>query len=134
MNKMIKSVEEAISSQNILAKEILNNNLKPALLDKYKALGEELAIIKSDFMCESCESQENLTIHHLIKRDNKQVLPIQRYLTQRRYYKNICVLCIKCHGKVDEGRKNPIINGNSNILKKDKFDKIKKMYQLEDVK
>jgi len=109
----------------LLEVEIRNNNLKPALLDKYKILGEEIALIKAEFKCENCEEKERLTIHHLISRKNKMVVPLPKYLTQRRFYMNIIILCNKCHSLVD-GQVQPL----NHTLTEETINKIKKQFGI----
>lgn len=126
MGNKPSTIEEAIKQQHLLEAEIRNNNLKPALFDKYKILGEEIAIIKSGFKCENCEETENLTIHHLISRKNKLILPLQKYYAQRRFYKNISLLCNKCHHLIDNG-----LGFNAKSLKKETIDKIKEQFEIK---
>lgn len=56
--------------------------------------------------CEKCDTEENLTVHHVFTRRLKQFMPFNRYLTQRYYWKNIIVLCIKCHTEYHSSEKD----------------------------
>ena len=129
-NKKPQTVEEAIRQQHILEEEIRNSNLKPALLDKYKILGEEIALIKSDFKCENCEKTEELTYHHLISRRNKMVLPLQKYFAQRRFYQNIIILCSKCHFLVDNNGVSIDRKPSLATLKQETINKTKKQFNI----
>ena len=124
ISKLPRTIEEAIEQQRILSNEILNNNLKPVLLDKYKILGEEISLIIADYKCENCSVQKELTYHHLISRVNKQVIPLQKYLAQRRNYRNMSVLCRKCHALVD----GEFVNKNK-FLSEQYINQVKKRYE-----
>lgn len=131
MSKKPNTLEDAIKQHGILNFEITNNNLKPALLDKYKILGEEIALLKSNFQCENCDTKEGLTFHHLINRKNKIVMPLQKYYSQRRFWANIMVLCNKCHELVDGQSRT----GNSKlarqVLSNDTIEKTKKQFNIQ---
>ena len=54
----------------------------------------QACLVKCKHRCQICGlyADENLQIHHIIKR---------RYKTTRWYYKNGCALCHKCHSEVE---------------------------------
>jgi len=83
----------------ILRKEYNFGNNKEAL-DKYQILGRELVLIYSGFKCEKCGCSNNLTIHHMITRDNKQFVPFFKYYAQRNYFNSLVVLCKSHHNEL----------------------------------
>ena len=100
MNKLEKSIE----LQDRLGKELFKQNPEDFSKDqrtpKYVALGEEIAIAISGLKCEGCVSPEKLTIHHIIEKKNKHILPKNKYVVQRYSFRNIAVLCFTCHKKI----------------------------------
>ncbi len=61
----------------------------------------KLALYYADFKCESCAKDKTLTIHHMVRRDNRKFVMFCKYLASRYYFFNIAILCSKCHNKVD---------------------------------
>lgn len=64
-----------------------------------KNLAKELSLVCCEFKC-SCGSEERLSWHHLITRENKNFMPFNKYVLVRHYYGNIIILCWDCHNKV----------------------------------
>ncbi|MEK6879429.1 MAG: hypothetical protein AABY22_07475, partial [Nanoarchaeota archaeon] len=137
-----KKLKHAIHEHKILAKEIADGKftkditlenveqiqvgLVPAI-SKYVILGEEIALVLANFRCETpgCNNEGDLTIHHLINRKNKYIIPFNKYISQRHYFFGISVLCIEHHSIID----------NYPLLKKDsisqkKIDEIRKKYEI----
>ena len=115
--KLISRVEE-----EIIVKENYGF-LKP--IDK-TAL--KLCLYLADFKCqyEGCNSEENLTTHHLIKKSNRRIMPKLIYITQRHYWANQVILCKKHHSKVDGLNEND----KDNILAKKLIKKIRKAFEV----
>ena len=102
-------------------KYTLENNSEA--IAKYEITGEILALINSGYKCECCETNIKLTLHHLVLRKNKVIIPQRKYLTQRRFFKNIIVLCVNCHNKIDH------CGTNGNIIEHKKIENINQKYQ-----
>lgn len=62
---------------------------------------QRVILAVADFKCQNpkCLSEENLQVHHLIMRKAKDFMDFWRYASQRHYWANQIILCIKCHKK-----------------------------------
>lgn len=87
---------------------------------------EELCLVYADFKCEKCGSEENLTFHHLIGREIKDMTNYWKYITQRHYWANILVLCSDCHREVHGFSDEMLQLAISSI----KINKVKKKYGI----
>jgi 5-methylcytosine-specific restriction endonuclease McrA len=67
--------------------------------------GDILALVRANFKCEKpgCDSDEDLTFHHLIQRKTKAYLPEYIYYPQRHFFANRVVLCKNHHAEADGG-------------------------------
>jgi 5-methylcytosine-specific restriction endonuclease McrA len=97
----------------------------PRKIILYKRLNIELAIISSKFCCHKCQSNKNITFHHLIGRVEKQFTNWRHYFLQRNHYKNIIVLCMDCHNERNE------IGLKFNVVKDDDKEKVKPLSLLK---
>lgn len=68
-------------------------------LNTLKRLNKKICLIKANFKCECCSRDDDLTLHHLIVTRVKNYTNFNKYLILRNNYKNIIVLCRKCHMK-----------------------------------
>jgi 5-methylcytosine-specific restriction endonuclease McrA len=67
------------------------------IIGAIESTGKKITILVSNFKCQKCKTEENLTIHHLILRYAKEFMGFWRYASQRYYWANMIVLCKKCH-------------------------------------
>jgi len=120
-------IEKKIGLQKKLIGEyIKTKNTK--LLIPISKLGEEAILLISNLKCEKCGSENNLTIHHIITKQYKWLGV--RYETQRKFYANLIVLCIKCHHelhKAIEINTMKAISQDTINKVKEKFEKSKKV-------
>jgi|WetSurMetagenome_2_1015567.scaffolds.fasta_scaffold321787_1 hypothetical protein len=70
-------------------------------LAKIDGTAVEVALFLADYKCEACHADKELTIHHLVRRDNKAFMSFAKYIRQRHCYYNQAILCGSCHDKVD---------------------------------
>ena len=107
-------------------REELSNKDKYYKIKKVKNQGRELAMVKAGFKCQKCGCENNLSFHHLIMRKAKEYMPFEQYITQRNYWANIIVLCLRhheeYHNNVDRGEtaiplSNPIPQSYIDTLK-----------------
>ena len=61
-----------------------------------------LCLYHSNFCCENCSSENDLTIHHLIERRNRHFMDYSKYLKQRHYFGNQIILCAECHCAIEK--------------------------------
>lgn len=75
------------------------------LIREAEITGDILALVRANFKCESpgCESDEDLTFHHVIRRKERHYLPEYIYYPQRHFFANRVVLCRKHHAEADGG-------------------------------
>lgn len=92
--------------------------------------GEELALVYSQFKCESCGSEDNLQSHHLIQKNIKPFINSTKYIVQRFYWSNICILCNKCHARFHGFNEKKFVD-SSICISKDKIYKVKKLYKMD---
>ena len=62
---------------------------------------KEIALFMADYKCEGCGTEELLTLHHLVPRGNRSVLPFNRLFKQRHTTGNLSILCVSCHRKAE---------------------------------
>ena len=125
-------IQETIKQHKQLARLIadkkytLKDNEKA--IHKYIITGEKIALVLSKFKCENekCKAKEKLTLHHLVKRDNRKYVPPNKYLVQRHYFFSITVLCSECHNKL-----NGVEYVDSKTISQRKIKKLKKDYGLK---
>jgi len=70
---------------------------KNALFTPVMKSGKELALALARLKCEKTGSSNNLQFHHLVGRQNKNIMPFYKYATQRHYWANMVVLSQKHH-------------------------------------
>jgi len=97
-------IEQLIKKHKVVTREVADGTFtydnNPKAIDFLQISGEIIAMELAKYQCESCKVKENLTIHHLITRNNKGTVPDNKYFSQRRYFFNICILCNNCHAKI----------------------------------
>lgn len=92
-----------------------------AILSK---LSKELSLVHSQFKCEKCKRDYNLTYHHCITRSYKTFLDFWKYVSMRHYWNNIIILCKDCHdlihlvNRTDSEGLETISDGTINRIKK----------------
>jgi hypothetical protein len=91
--------------------------------------GEELALVYADFKCECCGDENNLQFHHLIQRNVKPFINSTKYIIQRYYWSNLCILCNICHAKFHGFSQKKFI-AESLCIEKQKINKVKGLYKL----
>lgn len=97
-------------------------------LDRAKEIGLKLLLFVNNYCCEKCETPTNLTIHHLIGRNTREWMCLDKYIRQRHYFDNQLLLCVDCHAIVHnfgKGWKIGTINGQC-VISQEKIDKIRK--------
>jgi hypothetical protein len=94
--------------------------------------GEELALVYADFRCECCGNQDNLQFHHLIQKNIRPFINSSKYISQRHYWSNLCILCNICHAKF-HGFSLKRFLVDSICIEKQKINKVKELYKIEDV-
>lgn len=107
---------------------MLNEQNHKWLVPKIVVDMEKLVLFYSSFACQRCNNKNNLTFHHLIRRDTKSFVDFCRYLCIRYYWANLLVLCTKCHVEV-EGRHNSVAKKMLSIPPS-KIDAVKKYFEL----
>lgn len=90
---------------------------------------KELALFYSNFKCEKCGGNENLTLHHLIKRDNKKIMSKNKYAAIRHYFFNCVILCYECHSSIDY-----IDINNMKVIDNKKIERLKERFMRLDKK
>jgi len=96
---------------------------KEETIQKADITGKEFALVFYDFKCSNrkCNKETELQYHHIVTRNYKRYLPFNVYLTQRRYWANIIVLCPDCHleiHKFDEDTPKPVECISKKLLKR----------------
>jgi hypothetical protein len=94
--------------------------------------GEELALVYADFKCECCGNEDNLQTHHLIQKNTRPFINSTKYIVQRFYWSNLCILCNVCHAKFHGFSKRKFIT-ESLCIDKQKINKLKESYKLNSV-
>ena len=82
------------------------NTYRNFLLYKLKKSSQILCLYRSNYCCEICGCTENLTIHHKVKKNCRESMSAFNYFHYRWFYENQEVVCIKCHLKLHNSRKN----------------------------
>lgn len=77
-----------------------NNERNDQLIIPIQKMGEEIAIVVANFVCQKCGYYDELQIHHLITKIAREFLPIHRYVSQRYYWADMVLLCKTCHRKL----------------------------------
>jgi len=125
--KLKKTISEHKKITFLIAEGIIKkDDIKS--LGFHHITGEEICLILSDFKCEHCGSEDNLTIHHLIYKHNKKYCPTNKYYSQRFYFFNLVVLCINCHKKLHHEKRD------GGFISSKKIIQIKKEYGIKDDK
>jgi len=92
-----------------------------------------LCLYDADFKCQypGCTKDSDLTLHHLVKRNVKELISLRRYLPIRHYWGNKIILCKDHHDLVDncvpKEPNNPNIHRRDCLCKK-KINQIKKKF------
>ena len=94
--------------------------------------GEELALVYADFRCECCGKEDDLQFHHLIQKNIKSFINSTKYISQRHYWSNLCILCNICHAKF-HGFSLKRFVADSICIQKQKINKVKELYKGEDL-
>jgi len=94
--------------------------------------GGELALVYADFKCECCGNEDDLQFHHLIQRNIRPFINSTKYISQRYYWSNLCILCNVCHAKFHGFSKKRFI-AESICIDKQKINKVKELYKTEDM-
>jgi len=129
MDNQNKKFKKDLNEHKILTRLIADGKItsdNEQALACQKITGEELALYFADFKCECCKQEHDLQIHHLISRINKDIVPSNKYLSQRRYFFNLVILCNKCHNKI-HGFSSLRVNATLTA----KIDETKKRYGVE---
>lgn len=77
-----------------------NREKNDSLIIPIQKVGEEIAIVVANFVCQKCGFYDELQIHHLITKIAQEFLPTHRYVSQRYYWANMVLLCKNCHRKL----------------------------------
>jgi 5-methylcytosine-specific restriction endonuclease McrA len=114
----------------------LNDEKSLGIIGSIDFTALKLCLYYANFKCQypGCDKTDELSVHHLIKKDCKQFLDTSRYLSLRHYWNNQVILCKDHHDLVDncipkDGKKT-----SRDVLPKFKVDKIKKRFILEAAK
>lgn len=94
--------------------------------------GEELALVYADYKCESCGKEDDLQFHHLIQRNVRPFINSSKYITQRYYWSNLCILCNVCHAKF-HGFPIKRFLKESICIQKQKINKVRDLYKLKNL-
>ena len=94
--------------------------------------GEELALVYADFKCEKCGTENNLQFHHLIQKNTRPFINSTKYIIQRFYWANICILCNECHADFHGFSKKKFI-AESICISNEKINKVKELYKLSNL-
>lgn len=100
-------------------------------IGKIEKFNQIVVLAVADFKCQKCNSEENLTIHHLITRQCKKYMDFWRYASQRYYWANQIILCKDCHKKFHK-ELGVDIGEEMLVIKPVRIDKIKKMFSEEE--
>jgi 5-methylcytosine-specific restriction endonuclease McrA len=79
---------------------VYNREKRDQLIIPIQKVGEEVAIVVANFVCQKCGYFDELQIHHLITKIAQEFLPTHRYVSQRYYWANMVLLCKTCHKKL----------------------------------
>ncbi len=123
MNINKEKLKQKINQHKILIAHLWKSKDKNLLIP-IRRTREELVLVCAEFKCEKCKTEEDLQFHHLIKREIKKYTEFWKYLTQRNYFANMLLLCVKCHGEIEDRKTSKTIKTISKI----KIDKVKKKY------
>lgn len=102
-----------------------DDKIIPAIISS----GEELALVYANFKCESCDKEEDLQFHHLIQKNIKPFINSTKYITQRYYWSNLCILCNICHAKFHGFARQKFLK-ESLCISKQKINKVRDLYKL----
>jgi len=97
-------LKRALLEHKLMTRDIADNNMIiPSRIEKQRLLGQMIALALANFKCEEngCNETIKLTYHHLISTKNEKVIPYHKYISQRQYFFNIAILCLKSHAKID---------------------------------
>ncbi len=131
LSKRTMTIYEAIIEQKKMASVIGSyekmHQIDGGLKCAYSCLGTDIIMALMEFKCEKCENDEDITIHHLITRDNRLFVNPVRYFVQRHYFANMGILCIKHHSNFhgNDNLENPTLS-----LSKARIDKVKKRFGI----
>lgn len=103
-----------------------DDKIIPAIISS----GEELALVFADFRCESCGKENDLQSHHMIQRNVRPFINSTKYITQRYYWSNICILCNVCHAKFHGFAIKKFI-AESICIQKQKINKVRDLYKIK---
>jgi hypothetical protein len=102
-----------------------NEKVIPAIISS----GEELALVYAEFKCECCGNGNDLQFHHLIQKNVRPFVNSTKYICQRFYWSNLCILCNVCHAKFHGFFKTKFI-AESLCIEKQKINKVKELYKV----
>jgi hypothetical protein len=105
-----------------------DDKIIPAIISS----GEELALVYANFKCECCGAEDDLQFHHLIQKNVKPFINSTKYITQRYYWSNLCILCNICHAKFHGFSKTKFI-AESLCIQKQKINKVKDLYKVNNL-
>lgn len=120
--KMEKSHEKALS--HIRGKDNTPNNVWRTI----DVTCTELVLHYAGYCCEGCATEEQLTIHHLVQRPNKEVMDFGKYARARHNFRNQVLLCISCHGKAEMRIWNERADNNDPVFTKTRINEIRKKF------
>ena len=125
----MKQVKEIFTKKLEQHKKLVSNMVRTedkGMIVAVRNTGEKLALAYTGCKCEKCKTEENLQYHHLVQRNVKEYTNFWKYISQRHYWANILILCLKCHAEI-ENRRN---NGLSGTISISYIQKVKKEFGI----
>lgn len=126
MRPFPEKIEKIKKLHLILLNEVNEKNYKP--LGKVKETALELLLFASNYKCEKCKNDKDLTVHHFIQKFVKDVVDPIKYTRQRNYFGNKAILCVRCHHKIHNFKEN---SKNCTPINRKKIENIKKRLEVD---
>jgi len=127
-NKVTKRIDIIKKKYDKLV-SIMVSKHDTAMLIPIEKMAEGIALSDASYKCEKCGREEDLTIHHLINKNVENYCDYWKWIIQRIHWKNMLVLCEKCHRKIEGfSDTEPEVMG---CIHKNKINKIKEKYKNE---
>jgi 5-methylcytosine-specific restriction endonuclease McrA len=125
MRPFPKHIEKIKFLHLTLLNSVNEKNYKP--LGRVKETGLLLLLYSSNYKCEKCGSDKDLTIHHLIQKFVKNIVDKIKYVRQRHYFGNQVILCTRCHHIVHNFKPDGF---TCTPIHKNKIERIKKRLEV----
>ena len=102
---MDKKNQEKLKENIVRVKKLIAVMVRKENVDltiPLEKLNKEICLVVAEFRCQNpkCKNEDELVLHHLIKREDRKFMDLWRYLSQRHYWANQIILCRYCEDKI----------------------------------